>query len=91
MNGDRSARALARIEAALARIEIAAPQAGANQAAADEATGAQLASAAQAAERATTELQRIQARHEQLRAAVTDSLAQLDQLIAGAQVEGAGQ
>lgn len=56
---------MARIEAALARIEAAAQRAPAQ-------TGAD-------------ELARLQARHSALRAAVTDSLEQLDQLIEGAQ------
>lgn len=65
MNGERSSRALARIDAALARIEHAARR---------QPAGAEPA-----------ELARLQARHAALRAAVTDSLEQLDQLIEGTQ------
>jgi hypothetical protein len=65
MDGDRTARAQARIEAALARIEAAAQTAGSNSGA--------------------DGLAQLQARHDRLRAAVQDSLAQLDQLIEGAQ------
>ncbi|MEQ1540976.1 MAG: hypothetical protein HOO94_04015 [Novosphingobium sp.] len=65
MDGDRTARAKARIEAALARIEAAAQTAGSNS--------------------GSDGLGQLQARHDRLRAAVQDSLAQLDQLIEGAQ------
>ncbi|MBN8501895.1 MAG: hypothetical protein J0M19_12165 [Sphingomonadales bacterium] len=62
---DRSSRALARIEQALARIEAAshrsAPISG------------------------STELADLQGRHDRLKAAVQDSLVQLDQLIEGTQ------
>jgi hypothetical protein len=65
MSGDRSSRALARIGAALSRIEAAArrPRASGD--------GQELAD--------------LQARHDQLRAAVVDSLEQIDQLIESAQ------
>ncbi|MEY4239565.1 MAG: hypothetical protein RL339_2166 [Pseudomonadota bacterium] len=66
MNGDRSSRALARIDAALGRIE-AATRRGARDSAGSE------------------ELADLQARHDRLRATVTDSLAELDQLIEGTQ------
>lgn len=66
MSGERSSRALARIEAALERIE-AATRRGAQSGASSE------------------ELADLRTRHEQLRAAVSDSLAELDQLIEGAQ------
>ncbi len=66
MSGDRSSRALARIEAALERIE-AATRRGARDSAGSE------------------ELADLRTRHDRLRAAVTDSLAELDQLIEGAQ------
>jgi len=62
---DRSNRALARIEAALARIETAAKAAAERPAEAD--------------------MQRLQKRHDTLRAAVQESLGQLDLLIDGAQ------
>ncbi len=62
---DRSNRALARIESALARIETAAKAAAQRPAEAD--------------------LQRLQKRHDTLRAAVQESLGQLDLLIDGAQ------
>lgn len=65
MDGDRTTHALSRIEAALARIETAARQAG------GKADSAELAG--------------LQLRHERLRAAVQDSLGQLDALIEGAQ------
>jgi hypothetical protein len=65
MSGDRSSRALARIEVALARIEHASRQAP---------TGSD-----------GEELAQLKVRHAALRAAVTDSLEQLDQLIEGAQ------
>jgi hypothetical protein len=65
MSGDRTNRALARIEAALERIEAAARRR-------PEPVNA-------------AELAELQARHGRLRAAVTDSLAELDQLIAGAE------
>ncbi|MDE2436786.1 MAG: hypothetical protein KGM49_11045 [Sphingomonadales bacterium] len=65
MDGDRTARAMARIEAALARIEAGAQQAGG-------ASG-------------SMELARLEDRHARLRAAVQDSLTELDQLIEGAQ------
>ena len=61
---DRSSRALARIEAALARIETAAKAAAERPAEAD--------------------MQRLRKRHDTLRAAVQDSLGQLDLLIEGA-------
>ncbi len=63
---DRSSRALARIEAALARIESASKAAAARPREAD--------------------LQHLQKRHDTLRAAVQESLGQLDLLIEGAQV-----
>lgn len=66
MSGDRSSRALARIEAALERIE-AATRRGAQAGASSE------------------ELADLRMRHDKLRAAVADSLAELDQLIEGAQ------
>lgn len=66
MSGERSSRALARIEVALERIE-AATRRGARPGASSE------------------ELADLRTRHEQLRAAVSDSLAELDQLIEGAQ------
>ena len=62
---DRSNRALARIEAALARIETAGKAAAERPAEAD--------------------MQRLQKRHDTLRAAVQESLGQLDLLIDGAQ------
>lgn len=64
MDGERCDRAIARIEAAVARISAAAkgPQTGAHVG--DPAT--------------------LEARHRQLREAVTRSVAQLDNLIAGA-------
>lgn len=65
MNGDRTSRALARIDAALARIEAAPRPTG-------PAPGGE-------------DMARLQARHDRLRAAVQDSLDQLDQLIEGAQ------
>ncbi|MEN9683022.1 MAG: hypothetical protein RLZZ427_773 [Pseudomonadota bacterium] len=65
MGNERSNRALARIEAALARIE-SAPRSG-------------MASAAGNA--ADAELAALQSRHDQLRQAVQGSLAQLDLLI----------
>lgn len=68
MEHDRSNRALARIEAALGRIE-SAPRAA--------------ASGIAAADLAKDDLERLQTRHDQLRAAVQDSLEQLDQLIEG--------
>ena len=66
MSGERSSRALARIEAALERIEAATRR------------GAQVGASSE-------ELADLRSRHEKLRAAVTDSLAELDQLIEGAQ------
>ena len=66
MSGDRSSRALARIEAALERIEAATRNRAHRAASSDE-------------------LADLRSRHERLRAAVTDSLAELDQLIEGAQ------
>ena len=66
MSGDRTSRALARIETALQRIEAA--------------TRKSVTAAA-----SSTELADLQSRHDRLRAAVTDSLAELDQLIEGAQ------
>ena len=65
MNGDRSEIALARIEAALARLDTAARR---PQSSGDGNDAAQL----------------IQ-KHEKLRAAVTQSLRQLDVLICGGQ------
>lgn len=65
MDGDRTARAKARIEAALARMEAGSHRTTGT------ADGA--------------ELTLLQARHNRLRAAVQDSLTQLDQLIEGAQ------
>lgn len=72
MNGDRSEQALARIEAALARMEagLARQTVGAPQARGAE-DGA--------------EVTQLHHKHEQLRAAVTQSLHQLDALIGGAQ------
>ena len=66
MSGDRSSRALARIEAALERIEAATRNRAFGTASSDE-------------------LADLRSRHERLRSVVTDSLAELDQLIAGAQ------
>ncbi len=66
MSGERSSRALARIEAALERIQAATRNRAAVPASSDE-------------------LADLQLRHERLRAAVTDSLSELDQLIEGAQ------
>jgi hypothetical protein len=66
MSGERSSRALARIDAALARIEAASRHGATSVASSDE-------------------LADLRARHENLRAAVSDSLAELDQLIEGAQ------
>jgi len=66
MSGDRSNRALARIEAALERIEAATRNRPYGAAGSDE-------------------LADLQSRHEHLRSVVTGSLAELDQLIAGAQ------
>lgn len=66
MNGERSSRALARIEAALERIQAATRRGASNSAGSEELTD-------------------LLTRHEKLRAAVTDSLAELDQLIEGAQ------
>lgn len=65
MDGERSAQALTRIEAALARIEAAA------RAPRPAGTEAELAA--------------LQGRHARLKAAVTESLEQLDALIEGAQ------
>lgn len=72
MNRDRSEQALARIEAALARMEAGLAQ---------KALGAQrpLASGDDA------DLVQLRQKHEQLRAAVTQSLHQLDTLIGGGQ------
>jgi hypothetical protein len=66
MSGERSSRALARIEAALERIEAATRD-------------------GKTATVSSGELAALQMRHERLRAAVTDSLTELDQLIEGAQ------
>lgn len=66
MSGERSSRALARIEAALERIQSATRNRAAVPASSDE-------------------LADLHLRHERLRAAVTDSLSELDQLIEGAQ------
>ena len=66
MSGERSSRALARIEAALERIEAAAR---------NRTIGAA----------SSAELADLRTRHDQLRAAVTDSLAELDHLIEGTQ------
>ncbi len=66
MSGDRSSRALVRIEAALERLEAAARK-GAMAAASSE------------------ELADLRTRHARLREAVSGSLAELDQLIEGAQ------
>ena len=67
MNGDRSEHALARIEAALARMEATAKQPrGPTPGTAEGADIAQL-----------------RRKHEQLRQAVTQSLHQLDALIDG--------
>lgn len=66
MSGERSSRALARIEAALERIATATRQ------------GAK-------ADASLQELADLRARHEKLRQAVAGSLAELDQLIEGAQ------
>ncbi len=66
MSGDRNSRALARIEAALERIEAAARRGNSPVASSEE-------------------LADLRTRHANLRAAVTDSLAELDQLIEGAQ------
>ncbi|MBS0481017.1 MAG: hypothetical protein JSR96_02495 [Proteobacteria bacterium] len=65
MDGDRIARAQARIDAALARIEAGTRMAG-------DSSG-------------DNELAQLQDRHDRLRAAVQDSLDQLDQLIEGGQ------
>ena len=65
MDGDRSKQAMARIDAALARIEAA--------------------SAATRGPASGPELAALQSKHERLRAAVQESLGQLDQLIEGAQ------
>lgn len=66
MSGERSSRALARIEAALERIVTATRQ------------GAK-------ADGSLQELAELRVRHEKLRHAVAGSLAELDQLIEGAQ------
>jgi hypothetical protein len=66
MSGERSSRALARIDAALTRIEAATRRGATSGASSDE-------------------LADLRTRHENLRAAVSDSLAELDQLIEGAQ------
>ncbi|WP_296678210.1 hypothetical protein [Novosphingobium sp.] len=72
MDGDRTARAQARIEAALARIEASAHRAkGLGGGAAAPTGGAELA--------------HLQARHDRLRAVVQDSLSQLDQIIESAE------
>ncbi|HMT47969.1 MAG TPA: hypothetical protein PLL44_12705 [Novosphingobium sp.] len=65
MDGDPISTALARIEAALARIEAV--------------------TRAPAAPSGAAELAALQARHDRLRAAVQDSLGQLDALIESAQ------
>ena len=64
MDGDRTSQALARIDAALARLDTAAR-------------------ASHGQRQAAEDLSRLQARHDRLRAAVTDGLQQLDQLIEG--------
>lgn len=69
MDGDRSNTALARIEAALGRIEAAA---------------AQPCPLPVAAAPLTDDMAHLQQRHDQLRGTVEDVLAELDQLIAGA-------
>ena len=61
MDGDRTANALARIEAALARIETAPRRTG-------PASGGD-------------DLQNLQVRHDRLRIAVHETLAQLDEWI----------
>lgn len=58
MQGDRAEQALARLEAALARIETSA-------------------------DRAVRRGREVEARHETLREAVTETLGQLDAVIAG--------
>ncbi len=69
MDGDRSKQAMARIDAALARIEAAS--AAARGIGGGAASGPELAA--------------LQAKHDRLRGAVQESLGQLDQLIEGAQ------
>ena len=69
MNEDRSSRALARIDQALARIEAAARRS-------TPITGSGSGD---------LELDQLRARHDRLRGAVQDSLEQLDLLIEGTQ------
>jgi hypothetical protein len=70
MHGDRSKAAIARIEAALARIEAAAARPPAPSGPAPS---------------GDADLDKLRDKHDRLRAAVQDSLEQLELLIEGAQ------
>ena len=69
MEDNRSSRALARIEQALGRIEAAARQ----------------PKPVSAPSTGDPDIDQLRAKHDRLRAAVQDSLGQLDQLIEGTQ------